>query len=356
MEVLKINRIELSIIQFLSYLAYLIGPIAGFTYDKFSSQKKRIIGFSSVFLVLSFSLFILNLYNLLFFGLFLSLNFICGLLIKAGMSKYILEKSDNKKFKKNAILISNLSASIGGIFPILLFNIFITNMTYIDSWISFFNSCWIVTLPILFSVFFLRDSNYEIDQMSQITKTTLHKAKNLPFILTFLANFLIWADKLIEFPYTSWIFNKFGESGLIAYSYSFFIFTYLNMFGWLIARKIPRIKNLKVNMTILISIYSLLLYCLIFANLTFFLILSAINQVIIGIMMSHFTEKNVDISRNSKNQAFRYEILRGAYCLSSLIFGPLGTLLSFYIPIEVLIIIVVFVSLFSITPIYFIKT
>ncbi len=94
--VLNVNRIELAFIQFLSYITLFLGPITGLFFDKFSHKKKKILFISSVFLFLSFSFFNLNITNLSYFGIFLSLNFASSLIIKAGMSKLMLETSEQK--------------------------------------------------------------------------------------------------------------------------------------------------------------------------------------------------------------------------------------------------------------------
>ena len=79
--VLDVNRIELAFIQFLSYITLFLGPIIGLFFDKFSHKKKKILFISSVFLFLSFSFFNLNITNLSYFGIFLSLNFASSLII-----------------------------------------------------------------------------------------------------------------------------------------------------------------------------------------------------------------------------------------------------------------------------------
>jgi len=155
--VLDVNRIELAFIQFLSYITLFLGPIIGLFFDKFSHKKKKILFISSVFLFLSFSFFNLNITNLSYFGIFLSLNFASSLIIKAGMSKLMLETSEQKDIRKNIILISNVSASFGSIVPIILFNVLINDINSISLWTLFFNLCWIMSCPILITVFLIQD-------------------------------------------------------------------------------------------------------------------------------------------------------------------------------------------------------
>jgi hypothetical protein len=93
------------------------------------------------------------------------------------------------------------------------------------------------------------------------------------------------------------------------------------------------------------------MFSLIFSDLTTFLLITAMNKIVSGVMMSQLTERNVNVSKMSKNTAFSYEMIRSSSLLASFIFVPLGTLLSSYTPTENLILIVVFMSLFSITPI-----
>jgi hypothetical protein len=142
LEILNVNRIQLSFVQFLSYLTLFLGPITGLFFDKFSHKKKQLLLVSSLLLIVSFSFFNLNIHNLSYFGIFLSLNFASRLIIKAGMSKLMLEASQFRNAKKNIILISNVSASIGSIIPIIIFNFIVYDINSIDLWTSFFNVCW----------------------------------------------------------------------------------------------------------------------------------------------------------------------------------------------------------------------
>ncbi|NVM45101.1 MAG: hypothetical protein HWN79_09300 [Candidatus Lokiarchaeota archaeon] len=358
--ILDVNRIELAFVQFLSYLTLFLGPFMGFFFDKFSNKKKKLILISSVFLVFSFSFFNLNIDNLSYFGIFLALNFTSRLIIKSGMSKLMLEASEQKDKKKNIILISNVSASFGSIVPILMFNVLIYDINSTSLWSIFFNLCWIMSFPILIIFFLINDDLVSIDNKTRNTildPENLNKKRNghIGLLLTFLTNFLIWSDKLIEFPFTSWILTKFGESGFFTYSYLFFIFTYLYIGGWFISRRLINQYNSRTYISISIVLYALLIFSLIFSDLTTFLLLTAANKVVSGVMMSQLTERNISISKLSKNNALSYEIIRSSSLLASFIFVPLGTLLSSYIPIENLIIIVAFMSLISITPIFFQK-
>ncbi len=358
--ILDVNRIELAFIQFLSYLTLFLGPIIGLFFDKFSHKKKQLMLVSSLILIISFSFFNLNINNLSYFGIFLSLNFTSRLIIKAGMSKLMLEASQFKNAKKNIILISNVSASIGSIIPIIIFNLIVYDINSIDLWTSFFNVCWFMSVPIMLTFFLIKDVSLNNDLITEtkiikpLTQEKI-KNKNLSLVLIILANFLIWGDKLIEFPLTSYIFIKFGEEGFRNYSYLFFIFMYLNIGGWFIARRLKNEKKSTINISISITIYASLMFFIIFSDLTTFLLIMATNQLICGIMMSQFTERNIDVSNLGKNTALSYELIRGSSILASLIFVPLGTLLSTFVPLEFLITIVVILSLFSIMPLYFLK-
>jgi len=355
LEILNVNRIQLSFVQFLSYLTLFLGPITGLFFDKFSHRKKQLMLVSSLILIISFSFFNLNINNLSYFGIFLSLNFTSRLIIKAGMAT-----SQYRNAKKNIILISNVSASIGSIIPIIIFNLIVYDINSIDLWTSFFNVCWFMSFPIMITFFLIKDVSLNknfITETKIIKPLAQKKIKNnyLSLVLILLANFLIWGDKLIEFPLTSYIFTKFGEEGFRNYSYLFFIFLYLNIGGWFIARRLKNEKKSIIRISISITIYASLMFFIVFSNLTTFLLIMAANQLIGGIMMSQFTERNIDVSNLGKNTALSYELIRGSSLLASLIFVPLGTLLSTFVPLEFLITIVVVMSLFSITPLYFSK-
>ena len=217
-----------------------------------------------------------------------------------------------------------------------------------------------MSFPIMLTFFLIKDVplNEDFITETKIIKPLAQKKitnKNLSLVLIFLANFLIWGDKLIAFPLTSYIFTKFGEEGFRNYSTLFFFFMYLNIGGWFIARRIKNKKKSIINLSISITIYASLMFFIVFSNLITFLLIMAANQLISGIMMSQFVERNIDVSNLGKNTALSYELIRGSSLLASLIFVPLGTLLSTFVPLEFLIIIVVVMSLFSITPLYFLK-
>ncbi|MFX1287274.1 MAG: hypothetical protein ACFFFY_01775 [Promethearchaeota archaeon] len=94
---------------------------------------------------------------------------------------------------------------------------------------------------------------------------------------------------------------------------------------------------------------------LIFSSLSTFLLITAANKIVSGVMMSQLTERNIDVSKLKKNSALSYEMIRSSSLLASFIFVPLGTLLSSYITTEILVIIVGFMAMFSIMPIFFYK-
>lgn len=358
--VLNVNRVELAFVQFLSYLTLFFGPLTGFLFDKYSRKKKKVIVISSVLLLFSFTFFNLNVDNLSFFGLFLALNFTSRIVIKAGMSKLMLETSQKRNVKKNIILIFNISTSFGSIVPIIIFNTLVINIYSIDLWTLFFNVCWMMSCPILFIVFLLKDhSTYsDIRQNNEFLEPVIRNnipSNRIGLILIFLTNFLIWGDKLLEFPLTTWILTKFGEDGFLNYSYFFFVFVYLNMGGWLISRRLINQKKSKSYFSISIVIYGSILFLVINTDLIQFLLLMSANQIISGIMMSQLAERNIDISKLSKNSALSYELIRGSSLLAGLIFVPLGTLLSSFISIDLLITIVVLMSLLSLTPFILLK-
>ena len=356
--IVNVNRIELAFIQFLSYLTLFLGPIKGLFFDKFAHMKKRLISLSSIVLFSSFAFFNLNIYNLSYFGLFMAINFTSRLVIKAGMSKLMLEASEQKVIQKNLILISNLSASLGSIVPIIMFNVVMYDISSTSLWSLFFNLCWIVSFPILMCFALIKDKPLSNDfyAKNSIPNQVDHNKRRIGkfgLLFTVITNFLIWSDKLLEYPFASWIFIKYGESGFLNYSNLFFMFTYLYMAGWFVSRRLINQQKLNMYLSISIFTYAFLMFSLIFSDLLAFLLITAINKVVSGILMSQLTERNIDMSKLSKNTALSYEIIRSSSLLASFIFVPLGTLLSLFISVESLIIIVVFMSITSITPIFF---
>ncbi|MHA1240269.1 MAG: hypothetical protein ACTSQU_05685, partial [Promethearchaeota archaeon] len=71
-------------------------------------------------------------------------------------------------------------------------------------------------------------------------------------ILLFLSYLLIWSDKLYQFPFSSWILNKFGEEGFNVYSLLYIVLILLNIAGWIIGQRISNKENNKIKLNVLL--------------------------------------------------------------------------------------------------------
>ena len=149
-----------------------------------------------------FLLFILFRNTLLLYGIFLSLGLLMRTIIQTGMSKLMFQLVlSNEDLKKNVVLISNSSASIGSFLPTLIFSMVVVDLHSRSLWNSFFIIGWFTSLPILSSCFLMKEAiipiprgEVEYNQSSnpEESKKNYH-SNQVIVILIFISNFLFWS-------------------------------------------------------------------------------------------------------------------------------------------------------------------
>ncbi|MHA1242705.1 MAG: hypothetical protein ACTSQU_18260 [Promethearchaeota archaeon] len=206
-------------------------------------------------------------------------------------------------------------------------------------------------------------------------------------ILLFLSYLLIWSDKLYQFPFSSWILNKFGVEGFNVYSLFYIVLILLNIAGWIIGQRISNKENNRINkimaenrnkltienenqeeilysvkisnrkriIAITVGLYVVLTFLMAFSDFLFLMIIQGIIQVVAGVMMLNYTSLMMTISNNGKYKTFTFQCLKMAYALSCVIFIPLGTYFSAFIKIEMLFITVGFLAMLSVIPLKLMK-
>ncbi|MFX1365147.1 MAG: MFS transporter [Promethearchaeota archaeon] len=362
-DVLNVNRLNLSLIQFFSYLVLFSFPAFGFFFDKYSIHKKIIIIIFSFLLFLGFLVFILFSQSLFSYSIFLILFLISQAVIRTGMSKLLLETPD-KKSERNIIILINSSSSIGILFSSFLFRFCVQKIDSIHFWNIFFVVGWLISSPLLLIFLFMRKTLLK-EPNQYPSKIIFRHQNNLedfsPFfmIFTFLAYFFLWSDKLIAYPFSSYILSRFGKIGFIIYSDFYVIFTVLNITGFYLARKLLNkidskknpglIQNKKILQIIfyITLIYILNLISLLFSNFILLIFSYLIIYFLGGLFVVLYTSIFLQISRAGKNENLRYWIMLLSSNLASISFLPLGTYLSQYLSMEILIIIVICLTLLS---------
>lgn len=361
-DILTINRTSLSLIQSLSYLVLFSFPALGFFFDKYSKYKNKIIISFSFILSLSFLIFILNNQSLISYAIFLVLFLVSQAVIRTGMSKLLLESPDVKS-ERNIIILINTSSSIGILLSSFLFKLCVKEIDSIDFWNIFFMVGWLITSPLLIIIIFMRSSsskepNTIIEINSNKNQKYLKNLSPLVIIFLFLAYFFLWSDKLITYPFSSYILSRFGEMGFSLYSDFYIIFTVFNILGFYLAKRLLNIIDFKKNPKIvqnknilqilvyLTLIYIISLVLLLISDIMILLFTYSFINLLGGLFVVLYTNIFLHISRTGKNENLRYWIMSLSSNLASITLLPLGTFLSQYVSMEIMIIIVL-----SLTPV-----
>jgi len=388
LNILFIDRSQLAFIQVFVYLVMFSGPILGYFFDRYSKNKKLILVSSSILFLASFLLSVFGVRNLGLFGLFLALNLLSQEIIKVGISKLIIDHSSSEGVKDGNLAAINISSNVGSFIPSIVFLITVSDIFNVNQWNGFFFIGFLSSLPIIISTVILRETAKNSEKnIKQYEKNIINSGENnnLNLILLFLSYLLIWSDKLYQFPFSSWILNRFGEEGFNIYSLLYIVLILLNIGGWIIGQRISnnendrikkkmaenlsqldpnsdnqdeimyisKLSNRKKIISITIGIYATLTFLMVVTDFLFLMIIQGFIQVIAGIMMLNYTSLMMTVSNNGKYKTFTFQCLKIAYAFSCVIFIPLGTYFSAFIQIEVLFIIVGFLAILSLIPIQF---
>jgi MFS family permease len=393
LNVLLIDRSQLAFIQVFVYLVMFSGPVLGYFFDRYSKNKKVIMISSSILFLASFLLSVFGGRNLGIFGLFLALNLISQEFIKVGISKMIIDHSSISEGVKDSNLTAiNISSNVGSFIPSVVFLFTVSDIFNINQWNGFFFIGFLVSLPIVLSTVLLRETTKKPGlernfKQSEKDIISFRGNNTLNLILLFLSYFLIWSDKLYQFPFSSWILTRFGEEGFNLYSLFYIVLILLNIGGWIIGQRISNKKSNKINtiiaenryklgikddnqeevlyalklgnkkkiIAITVGIYAFLTFLMAISDFFLLMIIQGITQVIAGVMMLNYTSLMMAISNNGKYKTFTFQCLKIAYALSCVIFIPLGTYFSVFIQIEIIFIAVGFLAIVSLIPLMLLR-
>jgi len=387
-------RSELAFIQVLAFSVLFLDPFLGFSFDKYVKNKKMIISFSILFFLISFFVSIFSSNYLPIFGIFLALNLLSQGIIKVGISKMIIDLSANEIIKDNNLVAINISSNIGSFIPSIVFIFVLSDLFDLNHWNMFFLIGVLSSLPMLLSIIFLKDFGNSFKKKKELQNEVMNSPKVLPkaspfnFFFLFLSYLLIWSDKLYQFPFSSWILTKFGQQSFNIYSISYILFVLLNISGWIIGQKISKRENRKLEMfisekkktsaldrtviqeklifsfkikkrkkiiIITVGSYIFLTFVMAFSDFFVMMIVQGIIQVLAGIFMLNYISLMMTIANNRKHKTFSFQCLKLAYAFSCVIFIPLGTYISAFIPIETLIIITGILSTLALAPLILLK-
>jgi MFS family permease len=330
----------------------------GYFFDRFAQHKKFIISISGFILFLSFFLFIVFRNVLFWYGVFLSISLATRTIIQTGMSKLMFEiVNSNEDLKKNVILISNASSSLGAFMPTILFSIIVLDFHSFSLWNSFFLIGWIISCPLLLAFFLIKESNHNRVNTQKETKSVSENQEEIESsnsniwltLLVYISYFLFWGSYLFGYPLSSWITSNFGQDAFKFYSSFYVTFFLFNICGFFVAKRIYRKGSEKK--IIMMGIFSVVSLFLVYPYLSFpvFFFLYSIEAFIYGLVISNFLYIIIDISRRGKYENLKYQIMQSSNYLGNAIFTSLGIYLSnFYSTTSLMVISAVLVLLASV--------
>ena len=347
--VLNVNRIQLAFVQIFSYSALFLKPIFAVYLDKEQFKRKRIIILSAFGIIISFIFFILNANLLVIFGIFLGINFAFISLMDVAIDKIVIENSTSEKIKDNNILCTQLGSISGAVLPNLIFLMIITDEYSLAIWNQFFLIGIISIIPLLFIVFLLKDVNIE---KKKVEKLEENPVKIISIVLMCLFIFLIYADKLYEYPLEPWALNALGMENIGLFSILMIIFIILNIIGIIFAGIFSK-KYDRKKIIIISSIASgVLLIIAPFTNIFIFFILVGIIQILAGFLLINMISMIIDLSQK---KVLYFQVMASFKALASVIFVPMGTLLSASIATELIIAAAGALIILSAIPMYFLE-
>ena len=349
-EILAVNRNNLAFIQFFGYLSLIITPLIAYIFDAHieSERNHKIFVFlCSILLCSCFSIFLINKNILLLYGIFLGVYFLSRMFIRTIMSKIFLTLSvESPKIKHHMILIVNGARGVSFLLLSLFFDFIIKNIYSLPQWELFFMIGWMLTLPLLSIVLFLRNntifnnrsskySNKDIESKS-IKKMSQKRVFWFAIFLS-IAFFLASSDLIFLSLVSSWVLTRYNEFSLRIFFSLYYVITIFALLGYYFASRIAKRINNIFLLFIFCCFYLFFLVLLPFSNFPMFLVIQC-GLAFAGYIANYLYVSIVQtISVNTRYKTFVYQILLMCQSIANIIFIPIGTSLSAFISVEILI-------------------
>ncbi len=368
--ILDVNRQEFAFIQIISYSVLFCNPFMGYFYDKFNINKKFLLSLLGGLLFLSFFFFSLNATNLAVFGTFVSICLVIQELLRCGAQDILvkIEKSaldkEKEKIRDYKLLVGRIGFAIGSSIPFLIFIFIEKELTNLFFWNLFFIFGSLTILPLIFIGFFVKIEGYYTKEISlkETELDTYNISKNqrkfnlVSLGLMYAFYFFMFSDKIFSYVFNPWIFQKFGEDGFYLYSAFYIIFININVIGSSFALKVSKDFNRKLIIYFAMATYAPLMIMMLIVDIVPFIFLYLIINMLGGLIGLNYSSIMVKVAQQGKNKTLRYRIMNTAYALASVILIPLGTLMTSWIEYEVIILIGIILTMFSLIPLYFVKS
>ncbi|MHA1349428.1 MAG: MFS transporter [Promethearchaeota archaeon] len=349
-EILAVNRNSLAFIQFFGYLSLIITPLVAYIFDAHvkSERNHKIFVYLCVILLCScFSIFLINKNILFLYGIFLGVYFLARMFIRTIMSKVFLTLSvESPKIKHRMILIVNGARGISFLLVSLFFDLIIKNIYSLPQWELFFMVGWMLTLPLLSIILFLRNNTIFSDQSSKNNIKDI-EGKNIKkmsqkrvlwfVIFLYIAFFLASSDLIFLSLVSSWVLTRYNEFSLRIFFSLYYVISIFALLGYYIASKIAkRISNIFL-LFVFCCFYLFFLVLLPFSNFPMFLVIQC-GLAFAGYIANYmYVSIAQTISVKTRYKTFVYQLILTCQSIANIVFAPIGTSLSAYISVEMLI-------------------
>ncbi|MBY8979362.1 MAG: hypothetical protein KGD72_03125 [Candidatus Lokiarchaeota archaeon] len=350
-EILAVNRNDLAFIQFFGYLSLIITPLVAYVFDAHIESErshKIFVCLCAILLCSCFSIFLINKNILLLYGIFLGVYFLCRLVIGTIMSKIYLTLSvESPKIKHPMILIINGAKGVSFLIISLFFDAIIKNVYSLPQWEFFFMIGWMLTLPLLSVVLFLRNYSIFSNQSSpnrnnNVESKNINKNKSQKRVFWFaiflyIAFFLASSDLIFLSLISSWVLTKYNEFSLRFFFSFYYVITICSLLGYYFASKIAkRISNISLFF-VFCCLYLFFIILLPLSNFPMFLVIQC-GLAFAGYIANYmYISIAQTISVNVRYKTVAYQLLLMSQSIANIVFTPIGTSLSAFISVETLI-------------------
>jgi MFS family permease len=267
--------------------------------------------------------------------------------IRTIMSKIFLTLSvESPKIKHHMILIVNGARGVSFLLLSLFFDFIIKNIYSLPQWELFFMIGWMLTLPLLSIVLFLRNNTIFSDLSSKNSNKDIEsnsiekKSQKRVFcfaIFLFIAFFLASSDLIFLSLVSSWVLTRYNEFSLRIFFSLYYIITIFALLGYYFASRIAKRINNIFLLFIFCCFYLFFLVLLPFSNFPMFIVIQCGLAFAAYIANYMYVSIAQTISVNTRYKTFVYQILLMCQSIANIVFTPIGTSLSTFISVETLI-------------------
>ena len=244
------------------------------------------------------------------------------------------------------ILIVNGATGVSFLVVSLVFDFIIKDVYSLLQWELFFMIGWLLTLPLLSIVLFLRNNtifkkielkNKKLDVKSEETNKKFQSGVLIFGIFLFVSFFLASSDLIFLSLVSSWVFNRYNESSLRFYFAFYYVITIFSLLGYLFASRIAKKRSNILLLFTFCCFYLFFLVLLPFSNFPMFLLIQC-GLAFAGYIANYmYVSIAQTISVNTRYKTFVYQILVMSQSIANIVFTPIGTSLSAFISVEMLI-------------------